>query len=269
MEIFDHWWEYFLVLAWTFSPPKFEKIGGEVPPSLNSFKDKYSEEIELLSKDEKALILFREKLNHLEDLENKTRNTIEEKAHSMISQSGVAATLLLATISLFTIKADSWSYLLSIWIYVFLSVITLNLVAAALLARNVIVLEYKYPKQVISSITKDYIFIDSLIEQIFIINHSSYFNNIKASFLKFAHWYFKATFMCILILVISLPFLYFFQPLKDDGKFNSKNITIENFFNKYSTDTILDEASIDSSQIQNQDIPKQNIDSLILNNQKH
>lgn len=268
MEIFHHWWEYFLVLSWTVYPPKFKKIGGDVPPSLDSFRDKYSKRIEHLSKDEKALGLFREKLSHLEDLENKTRNTIEGKAHSMISQSGLAAALLVATISLLAIKSNSWSYIPSIWVYFLLVITTLNLVAAALLARNVIVLEYKYPKQVISDLSKDYFFIDSLIEQMFIIKHSSYYNNIKASFLKYAHWYFKATFICILILVISLPFLYFSKPLEKDSKSNSKNIYIENSVNKYSTATILNEASIDSSQIQDQDVNKQNIDSLILNQKK-
>ncbi len=239
MEIFDHWWEYFLVLSWTVYPPKFEKIGGVAPPSLDCFRDKYSERIEHLSKDKEALSLFRQKLSHLEDLENKTQNTIEEKAHSMISQSGVAVALLVGAISLLTTGSGSGSYILSIWVYLLLVIATSNLVAAALLARNVIVLEYKYPRQVISDLSKDYFFIVSLIEQIFIIEHSSYYNRIKASFLKFAHWYFKATFICILILVISLPFLYFSKPLEKDSGSNSKNIYIEDSINKYSTATDL------------------------------
>lgn len=239
MEIFHHWWEYFLVLSWTVYPPKFKKIGGVAPPSLDCFRDKYSKRIECLSKDEEALSLFRKKLNRLEDLENKTRNTIEEKAHSMISQSGVAVALLVGAISLLTTRSGSSSYILSIWVYLLLVITTSNLVAAALLARNVIVLEYKYPRQFISDLSKDYFFIVSLIEQIFIIEHSSYYNRIKASFLKFAHWYFKATFICILILVISLPFLYFSKPLEKDSGSNSKNIYIENSINKYSTATDL------------------------------
>ncbi len=263
MEIFDHWWEYFLVLSWSFSPPKFKKIGGELPPSLNHFKDQYTKEIENLSKDEKSFTNFMQQLNHLEDFENKTRNTIEDKAHLMVSQSGVAATLLVAAISLFTFKSNNWSNIQSIWIYSFLTIITLNLVAAALLARNVIVLEYRYPKQVISELTKEYLFIDSLIEQIFIIKHSSYYNNIKASFLRFAHWYFKATFICILVLVLTLPFLYFFQPIEKSNELDSHKINIENSINQFPIETILNEAKKESLDIKNQDI-----DSILINQQK-
>jgi|GEM_PF-3408704 len=230
MEIFDHWWEYFRLIIWSFSPPKFIRINNDVPPTLEQIRKGLDPQILKLARDVKAINMFREKLNRLEDTENGIKLTIEGKAHSMVSQSGLAVTLLLTAISLFSLKSDGWGLVQLIWIYSFLSIITLNLVTAALLARNVIALNYTLTKQVISDISSKYIFHDSIIEQLFIIKQTSYFNSIKASFLKYAHWYFKATLICVLVLVFSLPLFSFLPKLSvvnSDIKKNHTHIMID------------------------------------------
>jgi len=231
MEIFDHWWEYFLVMWWGISPPDLNKYFGPDPGPVSSFRDDYYDSIKSLSTSRVKFLLT--KTNRIEEQENKTTEIIENKAHSIISQSGLVITLLAIAISFFTTQYDGLRFNIFNWLSLILILIILNLITAALLAKNVLVTKYTYIKSVIKDVQKDSNIIDTIVEQICIVEHTAYINIVKATFLQFAHWYFKITLILILLFVLSLPVFYAFSATNNDIEEVGNTVNRKTIINNY------------------------------------
>lgn len=226
MKIFNKWWEYFVVMWWSFFPPSLEKISSDKPDSLNAFKEKYSEAVNSLSANEK--IFLYDKLSRIEDQNNKNTDIIENKAHSIISQSSLGITLLVVAISLLTTQIDSISFYIFFWILFFVLIIILNIVVSALLSRNVILVKYEYPQVVIEDVNNDSKLVNSIVEQLFINQHYLFINNIKTTFLFYSHWYYKITLIILLVLSFSLPAIFIFNSPNNKVNINSTPSKIYN-----------------------------------------
>lgn len=216
MEIFDKWWEYFLVMWWGLKPPKSEKIIEDKRRSHSEFKDEYFTNLQAMKSSD--LETFDKILDNKYRLVVEHRRVIEEKAQSMISQSGIAASLMAIVVSVFAIAAIGWSFWLILITYFLLISPVVNIISAILLARNTLVLKYGYPEEMVPDTQSKTLRIDSIINKIFIVDHSAYFNSIKASYLKFAHWYYKATFICLLLIVLVFPLLFLGYNASSNGE---------------------------------------------------
>lgn len=243
MKIFNKWWEYFVVMWWSFFPPPNEKMSLEKEPdSLIAFNEKYVEAIKSLSLDEQKFLY--DKLNRIEEQNNQNTNILENKAHSIISQSSLGITLLVVAISLLTTQVDSINFCLFIWILVFVLIIILNIVVSALLSRNVILLKYKYPQVVIDNIKNDSKLINSIVEKLFINEHYLFINNIKTTYLFYSHWYYKITLIILVVLSISLPALFLFNNNNNKAKIDSPPSKVYNINSTIEHNAIKKEDSV-------------------------
>lgn len=239
MEIFDKWWEYFIVMWWGLKPPKSNVIIEDNRKEHSEFKTEYYAKLNAMSSTD--LDIFEKILDNKSRLAVEHRRVIEEKAQSMISQSGIAASLMAIVVSVFAIASIGWSILLVLVAYILLILPIINIIAAILLARNTLVLKYGYPEETIPDTGSVTLKIDSIIDKIYIVDHSSYFNRIKASYLKFAHWYYKATFICLLLIVLIFPLL--FLGYSGSSKGISMYNKIKNKFNTYKIEMLQSEDS--------------------------
>ena len=219
MKIFNKWWEYFVVMWWSFFPPSLEKISSDKPDSLNTFKKRYFEAVSLLTTDEQKFLY--NKLSRIEEQNNKNTDIIENKAHSIISQSSLGITLLVVAISLLTTQVDNINFYIFFWILFFVLIIILNIVVSALLSRNVILLKYEYPQVVVEDINNDSKLVNSIVEQLFVNQHYLFINNIKTTFLFYSHWYYKITLIVLLVLSLSLPAIFIFNSQSNKAKIDT------------------------------------------------
>ncbi|KAF0139960.1 MAG: hypothetical protein FD122_2861 [Stygiobacter sp.] len=241
MKVFNNWWEYFVVIWWSFCPPPLQKISSEKPDSLNVFNEKYTEAINSLSIDEQKFLY--DKLSSIEEQNNKNTDIIENKAHSIISQSSLGITLLVVAISLLTTQVENISSYVFYWVLFFVLIIVLNNVVSALLSRNVILLKYEYPQVVIEDINNDSKLSQSIVEKLFINKHYQFINNIKTTFLFYSHWYYKITLIFLLALAISLPVIFIVAPLNKKVDNNSSPTTIYNINSKNGHNVIVNDDS--------------------------
>ncbi len=206
-EIFDSWWEYFLVAWWGISTPSNEKLFGKKATS-DDITNKYENKISLLLKKKKMKRRnsFITHLNYRIQQETERKRIIESKAHSFIGQTGIAVSLLIGALSLGTTQFDDWDILLKLFSWFVFLIIIVNFIFAGLHARNVITLIEGYSYQDYELfIDKSSKIKDQILEKIYICEHNFYLNNVKATYLRFAHWYFKFSFILILIGSLLLP----------------------------------------------------------------
>ena len=218
MEIFDHWWEYFRVLYWSLSPPAVEYFITE-PVSFALLEKEYKEEIEKIKQEGEGKVKFiLDLMDKGVSSEEERRTVIETKAHSMISQSGLAIPLLVAALSLISISIND---LIAKSIILFLlCAATIHFIAAVLHARHIVSLKYFYPRQDFASyLTHEDRTVDYILSQVLIIRRLSELNSVKATFLKFSHWFYKATFSILLLMTFCVPTLLYSIGMMD------KNLT--------------------------------------------
>jgi len=222
-EIFCSWWEYFRVISWAIFPPKEEILMNEkewisdvtVVPLNHTLRNKseleqsifvyqYREKMfKLLSDgDKNKADGFRRKVKIIFDEEENRKKIIEEKAHGLIGQTGIIASVLSVAIPLINTNTHD-PYFIIVIVLLILSLI--NFVVAGLHARNSVTMR-PYQRVGLKDIIKDdyddkpeYIF-----EQVVDCWINSNNNDIKGTYLKFSHWYFKAGFIIIIILALVL-----------------------------------------------------------------
>jgi len=208
MEVFDHWWEYFRLLYRCLAPGTIDDHIKD-PVSFEKLKRQYDAESNNIAKSKKeqkdAILGILEKgISAEED----RRTVIDAKANSMVSQTGLAVTLIIASLSLVSLGVKE--LIPKLVILVLLSVSAVNLIAAGLHARHVVSLRYPYPRHDfagylgITQPSADYV-----VSQLFIIERSSQINDVKATFLRISHWFFKAAFVTLFLIVLSGPLLLF------------------------------------------------------------
>ncbi len=207
-EIFDKWWEYFLVILWGFSHPSNEKLMGNKNVSKADIKKKYENKIIEVFNTNNAerianLTTF---INNRCSEEEERKKTIESKAHSLVGQTSIAVSLLFAAISVSTSQYDFLPFYFKLILWIIFFIIILNFVTAGLHARNVVTALQGYAYHSIDSfldIKNNKI--DILIEKYFISEYNSYLNNVKTTYLRFSHWYFKFSFMITVVVALLLP----------------------------------------------------------------
>ena len=208
MEIFERRREYFKVLFWSVSPPTIEELIDE-PVSFGKIEKQYQVEAEKILRATKEDRDFY--LGLLEKgvaSEEEQRTVIDSKANSMISQTGVAVTLIVAGLSLVSLGLNDW--IPKAVVMLLLAIAAMHLIAGGLHARLAVSLIYKYPRHDFTSylgITQPST--DYIISQIYIIQRLSQLNMVKAGFLRFAHWFYKATFVTLFAITVLAPLLLF------------------------------------------------------------
>ena len=140
---------------------------------------------------------------------------IETKANSMISQTGLSVTLLVASLSFVSLGVDSSSS--RVVILMLLCFAAINLVAAGLHARHVVSLKYPYPRHDLTSyFNAGQPSVDFILSQLFIIQSLSQINDVKATFLKFSHWFYKTTFVTLFLIALISPAMFFWGSQRSD-----------------------------------------------------
>jgi hypothetical protein len=207
-EILEHWWEYFLVVWWSIFRPSNERLMGRVSGTENDIREAHGGSLnDFLSRsEEKEIVKLIDFLASKRKAEEERKSTIESKAHSLIGQTGIAVTLLIGALSLGTLQFKDWHFLIKITTWIFFFSVILNLIVAGLHARNTVALKEGYAHTDISIlISQETQLLDFLINDLYISEHNSYLNDVKATYLKFAHWFYKCSFIFILISAFFLP----------------------------------------------------------------
>lgn len=237
-EIFDKWWEYFHVIFWGFSPPSNAKLMGCENVEKDDIKSEYeSKVVEVLATNDNDKIKYlNDFINNRYDDEEERKKTIENKAHSLIGQTGIAVSMLLAAISIGTSQYDFLPLYFKIIVWALFFILILNFVTAGLHARNVVTVLQGFAHHTINSfLIQDNYKLNILLEKYFMSEYNSYLNNVKATYLRFSHWYFKFSFiLTVLIALLLPPSLMFVNSSNAESKVPSKveNIDVNhNYYN--------------------------------------
>ncbi|QQS37590.1 MAG: hypothetical protein IPM56_06450 [Ignavibacteriales bacterium] len=263
-EIFEKWWEYFLVIFWAFSRPSNKKLMKYEQVTKEDLKIKYGPRIsDVLNTDDlekiKTLTEFIDN-KYLEEDERK--KTIENKAHSLIGQTSLAVSFLLAAISFGSTQNDNLPLYFKIIVWLLFFLIILNFVTAGLHARNVVTaLEGFAHHSIENFFYPDNSKYNLLFEKFFMSEYNFYLNNVKTTYLRFSHWYFKFSFIITVIVALILPpsimFVYN-QDLEFESPTKTSNIKVENYYwNKSKTN--------DSISIKEDSIKQKLSDDTLLN----
>ena len=70
-----------------------------------------------------------------------------------------------------------------------------------------------------------------MLEKYFCSCYNSYLNNVKGSYLKFAHWYFKFSFIITIVIALLLPPALMFFNIPKDNKSQEINYFYFNYNN--------------------------------------
>ncbi len=251
-EIFDKWWEYFLVIFWGFSPPANVKLMGRENIKIVDIKLEYeSKVVEVLAtNDNEKIKQLNDFINSKYEEEEDRKKTIENKAHSLIGQTGIAVSLLLAAISIGSSQYDYLPLYFNIIVWVLFFIIILNFVTAGLHARNVVTVLQGFAHHTINSFfIQDNYKLNILLEKYFMSEYNSYLNNVKATYLRFSHWYFKFSFIVTVLIALLLPPSFMLiNSINDESKDPSKveNININHSNDKSIEDNEANKSTIDT-----------------------
>jgi hypothetical protein len=208
-EVLEHWWEYFTVIKWVFSPPGYDKLmGGIKAPNLKQRSDHYKKILDHLNS-EITVDTFRIIIDTEIEREDQRKQVIETKAHSILSQTGIATSLLIGSISLGSANLLTLSTFWKIAISAFLVLIVGHFVIAALYARLSVILSRGYVRIDFEE-EGEFSAIERAINRMFALEYNSYLNDIKGTYLKLSHWFLKLSFVSILFASIALPSIMFF-----------------------------------------------------------
>lgn len=240
-EILSHWWEYIVIIWWGFSPPSIDiLLNGRKVETIKDINEKYGAKIKELYQ-----TADKEKINHLENFinnrlkeEEERRKTIETKAQSLIGQTSIAISILLAAISFSITQYPSLLSFQKTIIWAFLFILLINFITVGLHARHAVILILGYSYENIDYlIEKDSSPIDINIEKYWMGNRNSYLNDYKATFLKCSHWFFKCSLVLALLMALIIPLLILSNNVPKDQKeslaptiiYNTNNYKVEKY----------------------------------------
>lgn len=235
-EIFDHWWEYFTIIWWGIFPPTMDKLmNGRQFTKKEEIDNLYKNKINLLannanfSEREKEFV---ESINSLYLQEEERKKTIELKAHSLIGQTSIAITFLLAAISLTTAQYQDFSLIIKLIIWFSFVAIIINFVTAGLHARNVVILKEGYAStSYCDLLNPDFSLTSFTLDKIYSVEHNSYLNEVKATYLKFSHWFFKCSFIITISVAVLLPPFLMITANSNHGTSKEGKVYIYNYKN--------------------------------------
>lgn len=239
-EIFEKWWEYFLVISWGFSHPTSSKLMGRDNVNKDDLKNKYESQIldVLNTNDSERIKNLTDFINNKYSEEEERKKTIENKAHTLIGQTSIAVSLLLAAISIGTSQYDFLPIYFKIIVWFLFFIIIINFVTAGLHARNVVTALQGFAHHSIGSFfLQDNYKINILIEKYFMSEYNSYLNDVKATYLRFSHWYFKFSFIITVLIALILPpslMLVSSSTIKSKPQNKIENITVNTNYSSQS-----------------------------------
>lgn len=236
-EIFEKWWEYFLVIFWGFSHPTSSKLMGRENVKKDDLKNQYGSQIldVLNTNDAEKIKNLTDFINNKYSEEEDRKKTIENKAHTLIGQTSITVSLLLAAISIGTSQYDFLPIYFKIIVWFLFFIIILNFVTAGLHARNVVTALQGFAHHSIGSFfLQDNYKINILIEKYFMSEYNSYLNDVKATYLRFSHWFFKFSFIITVLIALLLPpsiMLVSSSTVKPDKQTKIENINVNHNYN--------------------------------------
>lgn len=266
-EIFDSPEEYFTILLWgVFTPDYSKEFLSLKKVDEIKFKNDYEKMISSFPEDFLDVILDDLVTEYSRELSR--RKTIEDKAASMLSSNSLSITLLTALVGFFS-KFTSLNIYFKLFLVLFYTLPVINIISSGLHARNVLGLRYYYHVlDIKNDILVKYKYNlniknykrKKIVEIAFITASNSYLNSVKASFLKFSHWYYKATFVTLfpLFIFFFMYILFFengvtknveFEEIKNELNITNlkikglKNILISNEINKLRAKSIINTKS--------------------------
>ena len=207
-EVLDHWWEYFKVLWWAIFPPADNHLlSGRAAPTKEGFEQNYKQKVTALinDTDQKRTQALSDFLKEAKDQEEDRKKTIEGKAHSLIGQTGIAASLLVGSMSLVSSQVLQLQSAVSLMIVFLVFLVVLHFIAAGLHARHALTLRLGYHQQTIDDYLGKPNQVDFMTNLAFGNEYNSYLNEIKGTYLKMAHWLFKCAFALLLLSALTIP----------------------------------------------------------------
>ena len=220
-EIFDHWWDYPVTAWWGLSAPTDEVLLQRSKTTQEAVAQDFRDRIAGLvtSNDAVKIRAFEDHLAKKLESEDDRRTLIETKAHSLLGQTGITVTLLVGSLSLSAVQATQWPLEVKITAWCFFLMAGFHFIVAGLHARNAVILVRGFARP-----TEDELLdlkidkSDALVGTLYQAEHNSYINDVKAPYLKIAHWYFKAGLLTIFLAIFVLPPLLFFSNPKSEAK---------------------------------------------------
>ena len=258
-EIFDSPWEYFTVAWWGISKPSDEALLNRKQPDKDEIEKNYSKDIKSLMSNKKKQYEakeFEQFVENWQNDENQRRETIETKAHSLLGHTGITVTLLLGSLSIGATQATGWPIWIKLIAWLFFLISSMQFIVAGLLARNAVLtrgFSHDSPEDLLDPKTNK---INILVSRLHQADYNSYLNNAKASYLKFAHWYFKCGLIILFIGVLTLPPLVFsFTPQQRELNRPEKIVVINqndstSLFKNNIQDQEIDSLNVKVSQLQ-------------------
>lgn len=209
-EILDHWWEYYKIIWWGIFPPDMKKLMNDREITKKEIiGNLYKDQINLLANNTNFPERQKEFIESIDSIylqEEERKKTIELKAHSLIGQTSIAITFLLAAISLTTVQYQNFSLITKLVIWFSFVTIIINFVTAGLHARNAVILKEGYATTSYSDfLDVDFSLTNYTLDKIYSVEHNSYLNEVKATYLKFSHWFFKCSFIITIFVSVLLP----------------------------------------------------------------
>jgi len=235
-EIFEHWWEYFIVIWWGFSNPTNENFLKRIKPSKNVIFKEYMGAVTNLLKSNKTQLINEYKLAVTQSfsMEENRKDLIESKAHSLLGQTGITVSLLLGAFSIALTQSFYWSLTIKFIVWIFFVITIIHFTVSGLHARNAVVLKDGYEQADLREILDPHFTLNRLfLSRMYQIEHNSYLNDVKATYLKCAHWYFKAGLVSLVVGILLIIPIFFLLISKNDDKIESIKTNIINRIEKH------------------------------------
>jgi hypothetical protein len=192
--------------------PSYEKVLARQPHARDEFLKKYQDRIASLSGSRRKFVRlsFEEFVTQTIEEERDRQRTIEGKAHSLLGQTGITISLLLGSLSVGATQLSGWPLGVKLVAWGLFLIAALQFVVSGLHARAALILLRGYARDDVEQFLDPKLTKGRLLSQrLFQAEHNSFLNDAKATFLKFAHWYFKSGIMWLLFASLILPPLVF------------------------------------------------------------
>jgi hypothetical protein len=171
---------------------------------MKTYIDELDGALRLNSEDTKANLHEFVKENMVDERDR--QSTIEAKAHSLMGQTSITVSLLLASITLGATQLPSVPIYSKVIIWLMFLGTALQFAFAGLHARAALTLKMGYMRDdysdVISSGKTD---AERLGSRLFRFEYNEYINDGKAAFLRIAHYFFRCGILWLLVLSAGLP----------------------------------------------------------------
>lgn len=202
------WLEYIKIIYWAFKKPEEKKLVEIPKPAKDEINKKYSEMFLNVKDKGKEYFDVLEKFikDRLIEEENR-RTTLESKAHTVLGQTSVTTTLLLALFSI-SLYVNNFTFPFKILIYFFFILLLFHFICSALHAGRVVDPFLKETQIVIDTFQDPNISKNNMLLEKFYVSESlAFVNDIRAAFLTCALKCLKISF--IIMAFGSLLFILF------------------------------------------------------------